>query len=115
LVDIIERVVKAGKLPPELRGDLDAEETVLVSVRARFISSFRGLSSADKVAAILAIELFQENPHDVSLYNHDLVGAMAGRRAFAAAHDLRIVFTERGNYEDVTLLHVGSHSEVYRR
>jgi hypothetical protein len=31
--DIIERVIKAGELPPELRGDLDAETTVLVSVR----------------------------------------------------------------------------------
>jgi mRNA-degrading endonuclease YafQ of YafQ-DinJ toxin-antitoxin module len=64
---------------------------------------------------IRAIELFQENPRDASLHNHDLVGVMAGRRAFAAAHDLRIVFSERGNYQDVTLLHVGGHSEVYRR
>jgi hypothetical protein len=31
--DIIEKLIKAGKLPPELRGDLDAETPVLVSVR----------------------------------------------------------------------------------
>jgi hypothetical protein len=31
--DIIEKLIKAGELPPELRGDLDAETTVLVSVR----------------------------------------------------------------------------------
>ncbi len=81
----------------------------------RFVSSFKKLSSADKIAVIHAIELFQENPHDASLRNHGLVGIMAGRRAFAAARDLRIVFSERGNYDDVTLLHVGGHSEVYRR
>jgi len=81
----------------------------------RFISSFRRLSSTDKIAVIHAIQLFQENPREVSLHNHDLVGVMAGKRAFAAADDLRIVFSERGNYEDVTLLHVGGHSEVYRR
>jgi mRNA-degrading endonuclease YafQ of YafQ-DinJ toxin-antitoxin module len=81
----------------------------------RFVSSFKRLSAADKIAVIHAIELFQESPHDESLHNHDLVGMMAGRRAFAAAPDLRIVFSERGNYEDVTLLHVGGHSEVYRR
>jgi hypothetical protein len=30
--DIIEKLIKAGELPFELRGDLDAETTVLVSV-----------------------------------------------------------------------------------
>jgi hypothetical protein len=33
MTDIIEKVVKAGDLPPGLRGDLDAEAAVLVSVR----------------------------------------------------------------------------------
>lgn len=161
--DIIDKVIKAGDLPPQLRGDLDADETVLVSVRRltengfteafeaevleaeqdvegvpfrpakdvieelttlaknnsgyspRFASSFRKLASADKITVLHAIELFQENPRDVSLHNHDLVGRLSGKRAFAAGDDLRIVFTERGNYQDVTLLHVGSHSTVYRR
>ena len=79
------------------------------------MAAFRRLPSADKSAVVHAIELFQENPHDESLHNHGLEGAMAGRRAFAATHDLRIVFSERGNYADVTLLHVGGHSAVYRR
>ena len=81
----------------------------------RFISSFKRLSAVDKTEVIHAIELFQENPHDETLHNHNLVGMTAGRRAFAAADDLRIVFSERRGYEDVTLLHVGTHSEVYRR
>jgi mRNA-degrading endonuclease YafQ of YafQ-DinJ toxin-antitoxin module len=81
----------------------------------RFVSSLRRLSSSDKTEVIHAIELFQEIPHDESLLNHALTGAMAGRRAFAAADDLRIAFFERGNYEDVILLNIGGHSEVYRR
>jgi hypothetical protein len=33
MTDIIEKIVKAGELPPELRGDFAADVTVLVSVR----------------------------------------------------------------------------------
>jgi hypothetical protein len=40
---------------------------------------------------------------------------MAGKRAFAVADDLRVVFVERGNHQDVTLLDVGGRSSVYRR
>jgi len=39
---------------------------------------------------------------------------MNGKRAIVVDHDLRIIFTERGNYQDVTLLDVGSDAEVYR-
>jgi hypothetical protein len=33
MTNIFEKVVKAGELPPRLRGNLDAEAPVLVSVR----------------------------------------------------------------------------------
>jgi mRNA-degrading endonuclease YafQ of YafQ-DinJ toxin-antitoxin module len=81
----------------------------------RFVASLRRLAPADKIAVIHTLELFVENPFDPSLRNHALAGRMTGKRAFAVAGDLRIVFAERGNYQDVTLLDVGGHSSVYRR
>jgi addiction module RelE/StbE family toxin len=80
----------------------------------KFISSFRKLAAADKAAVILAVELFQENPLHASLRNHALMGKMSGKRAIIVAHDLRIIFTERGNHQEVTLLDVGGHAEVYQ-
>jgi mRNA-degrading endonuclease YafQ of YafQ-DinJ toxin-antitoxin module len=70
---------------------------------------------AGKIAVLHAFELFRENSFDPSLSNYGVVGGMAGKRAFSADHDLRIVFVERGNRHDVTLLYVGGHAEVYRR
>ena len=81
----------------------------------RFAASFRALPTADKVVVLHAIELFRENPFDASLNNHELIGGLAGKRAISADQDLRIVFVERGNYRDVTLLHVGGHAVVYPR
>jgi addiction module RelE/StbE family toxin len=80
----------------------------------KFGASFRKLPSADKTAVIHVIELFQQHPFDPSLCNHALTGNMSGKRAIAVDHDLRIVFTERNNYQDVTLLDVGGHADVYR-
>ena len=77
--------------------------------------ALRKLPAADRIAVVPIIEMFQENPVDSSLRNHALMGRMSGKRAVVVDHDLRIIFTERGNYKDVTLLDVGSHSEVYRR
>ncbi len=79
-----------------------------------FSASLRKLEAADKTAVIHAVELFQENPFDPSLRNHALTGKMSGKRAIVVEHDLRIIFTERSNYRDVTLLNVGGHAEVFR-
>jgi addiction module RelE/StbE family toxin len=81
----------------------------------QFTSSYRKISPADRMAVIHAVELFQENPFDPSLNNHALAGRMTGRRAISVGHDLRVVFTERGGHQDVTLLDVGTHASVYRR
>jgi mRNA-degrading endonuclease YafQ of YafQ-DinJ toxin-antitoxin module len=81
----------------------------------RFVASLRGLPPDHKTAVIHALELCRDDPFDPSLGNHALAGRITGKRAFAAADDLRIVFTERGNYQDVTLLDVGGHSGVCRR
>jgi addiction module RelE/StbE family toxin len=81
----------------------------------KFASSLRKLTAADKKMVIHAIELFQEQPFHPSLRNHALTGKMSGKRAIVIDYDTRIIFTERGSYQDVTLLDVGSHAEVYRR
>jgi addiction module RelE/StbE family toxin len=80
----------------------------------KFAASFRKLPVADKTAVIHVIELFQQYPSDQSIRNHALTGKMTGKRALVVDHDLRIIFTERNNYEDVTLLDVGGHADVYR-
>jgi addiction module RelE/StbE family toxin len=82
---------------------------------SQFSISLRKLSRQDKQAALLALELFIENPDEASLHNHPLSGAMAGKRAFAVADDLRVVFVEQGNYHRVTLLDIGTHASIYRR
>lgn len=80
----------------------------------KFAVALRRLSPQDKRLALHTIEAFQENPFDPSLRNHALTGSMTGKRAIAVDHDLRIIFTERGDYRDVTLLDVGPHAQVYR-
>jgi len=50
--DTIDKPIKAGQLPPDLRGNLDPRETVLVTVRQ---ITPNGLT-ADQEAAILAAE-----------------------------------------------------------
>jgi hypothetical protein len=54
--DIIEKVIKAGDLPPGLRGDLDAEETVLVSVRRLTENGFTEAFEAEVLKAEQDVE-----------------------------------------------------------
>ena len=58
----------------------------------------------------MAVELFRGTPFIASKYA--LIGKT--KMAIVVDHDLRIIFTERGNYQDVTLLDVSGHAEVYR-
>lgn len=81
----------------------------------KFLASFRNLVKDQKRAALAAIALFQEYPYHPALHNHALTGRMIGKRAFAADSDLRIVFSDRSDYRDVTLLDIGKHEDVYRR
>jgi len=81
----------------------------------KFAVALKKLSASDKAAALHALEWFEENPFAPQLRNHALTDSMAGKRALVVEHDLRIIFTERGNHRDVTLLDIGSHARVYRR
>ncbi len=80
----------------------------------RFAAAARRLSVADKRAVTLALEWFVESPTAPGLANHALGGSMSGMRSVSADGDLRIVFTARGGYTEVTLLDVGRHLDVYR-
>ncbi len=80
----------------------------------QFMASFRRLSYADKMAVNEVIETFQDNPHDPSLANHALRGSMTGKRSLSVDHNLRIVFTVKGDYDQAVFLNVGTHDEVYR-
>jgi mRNA-degrading endonuclease YafQ of YafQ-DinJ toxin-antitoxin module len=81
----------------------------------QFSTSLRKPGPQDKRATRLALEVFAENPNEPSLHNHPLTAVMTGKRSFAVTDDLRVVFVERGNYQEVTLLDIGTHAAVYRR
>jgi len=81
----------------------------------RFENRFRRLPHAHKKAAVEVIDAFLDNPHASSLGNHALRGAMAGTQSIEVDNDLRIIFTVKGDYDEVTFLNIGTHIEVYRK
>lgn len=54
--DIIEKAIKGGDLPPGFRGDLDAEETVLVPVRRLTENGFTEAFEAEVLKAEQDVE-----------------------------------------------------------
>lgn len=64
-----------------------------------------------------ALQLLQENPFAVQLATHKLKGHLAGVWACSAGYDLRILFefvrNPKREEEDVFLLEIGTHDEVY--
>ncbi len=75
-----------------------------------FYDAFRKLSSSDKESVKVVIDVFQDNPHDPSLWNHPLEKPMLGKRSISAWEDLRIIFREKAWYIEVLML----ESEVMR-
>jgi addiction module RelE/StbE family toxin len=61
----------------------------------------------------ISLSKFMINPLDAELKNHKLNGRLKGLRAISAANDLRIIFLEKGNYQIVYMIAVGSHNQVY--
>lgn len=62
----------------------------------------------------LHVKLFQRNPDDTRLDNHELHGRMEGRFAFAVTEDIRIVYRLVGK-NTVRFLAVGTHAMVYQK
>ena len=57
------------------------------------------------------------NPFAPQLETHKLKGKLSGSWACSAGYDLRIVFdfvkSEKSNTDDILLLAIGTHDEVY--
>jgi mRNA-degrading endonuclease YafQ of YafQ-DinJ toxin-antitoxin module len=64
-----------------------------------------------------ALRLLVVNPFAPQLETHKLKGKLSGSWACSAGYDLRIVFdfvkTEKGSEDDILLLAIGTHDEVY--
>lgn len=58
-----------------------------------------------------ALRRFSRNPRDPLLHTHRLGGDLKDYWAFSVDQDLRVVFRWQG--EEVFLVSVGSHDEVY--
>jgi mRNA-degrading endonuclease YafQ of YafQ-DinJ toxin-antitoxin module len=63
------------------------------------------------------LQLLLDDPFHPSLETHKLKGKLAGAWACRAGYDLRIVFDfcagDRPGENDVLLINMGSHDEVY--
>jgi mRNA-degrading endonuclease YafQ of YafQ-DinJ toxin-antitoxin module len=75
----------------------------------QLVASLSRLTAGKREAVAHTVDWFAENPLADGLANHPLFGRMAVRRAIAVDGDLRIVFRERGEYAEATLLDVGRH------
>jgi len=56
--------------------------------------------------------LFLKNPFDKRLRTHKLTGKLEGLWAFSVAYDCRVIFKFLGK-DEVLLVDIGSHDEVY--
>jgi len=63
------------------------------------------------------LRLLVVNPFVPQLETHKLKGKLSGSWACSAGYDLRIVFdfvkAEKGSEDDILLLTIGTHDEVY--
>jgi mRNA interferase YafQ len=63
------------------------------------------------------LRLLQENPFAPQLATHKLKGKLAGSWACSVGYDLRIVFdfvkSTNQQEDDILLLEIGTHDEVY--
>ncbi len=84
-----------------------------ILLHKNFKKSYAKFSSNQKEHIKKVLELFKENPHNPSLKNHALHGKDQGKRVISVGGDLRIVFEEEDNYENVICIRVGSHAQVY--
>jgi addiction module RelE/StbE family toxin len=63
------------------------------------------------------LKVLEENPFAPRLETHKLKGKLSGSWACSAGYDLRIVFdfveSEKQKEDDIFLLEIGTHEEVY--
>ncbi|MDQ7023538.1 MAG: hypothetical protein Q9M97_08650 [Candidatus Gracilibacteria bacterium] len=72
------------------------------------------LQIRDKDKVDMVLVLFSENPINKRLRNHSVSPKYPGCRSIDAGFDLRIILKEeKDGYQIVTLIKVGTHSELY--
>jgi mRNA-degrading endonuclease YafQ of YafQ-DinJ toxin-antitoxin module len=59
-----------------------------------------------------ALGLFSKNTFDARLRTHKLTGKLEGLWAFSAAYDCRVIFKFL-SHDEVLLIDIGGHDEVY--
>jgi len=78
-----------------------------------FRKQYNKLDTNKKHLVEKALSTFIENPNATQLRNHALKGNYKDCRSIDAAFDLRIIFYQEKNYFIVTLLKIGTHSQLY--
>ncbi|EKD93384.1 MAG: hypothetical protein ACD_28C00158G0001 [uncultured bacterium] len=79
-----------------------------------FRKSYKKLvKNSEKLKSVIheKLKLFERNPLDPSLKNHNLKGKLKGYRAIVIGYDLRAIF--RCEDEIVIFFDIGTHDEVY--
>jgi len=84
-----------------------------VVLHRNFRKGLEDLNPSQKKRVGVILQIFKNNPFAPQLRNHALHGKQKGRRAISAGGDVRLVFTETNNYEQVHFLSVGTHNQVY--
>jgi addiction module RelE/StbE family toxin len=87
---------------------------------ASFVRAFKRIARKDPQLTNKAkniLELLSNDPYHPSLRTHKLKGRLAGSWACSVDYDTRIIFdfvqNPSSNNEEILLLSVGSHDEVY--
>jgi len=80
----------------------------------RYKKQYRKLPVKQRKKIKATLKTFHKNPRDPRLRNHPLKGNRYGECSISVTGDLRIVFIADDNYQRVTLLNVGTHTQVYK-
>lgn len=87
---------------------------MIIQFHQHFEKQFKKLTPVLRKKVQAALAQFLRNPHDPHLRNHELKGALTGKRAFWVTGDVRVIFEVHGDYIVVMVLGVGTHSQMYR-
>ena len=86
---------------------------MIIHVHRHFKKHYHKLSPIVRNKIDKVIILFKEDPFTASLRNHELQGALNGRRAISVMRDVRIIYEMEGNHAIVLFLDVGTHAQLY--
>ncbi|MEN9558683.1 MAG: hypothetical protein RL141_1052 [Candidatus Parcubacteria bacterium] len=84
-----------------------------IDYHRHFIKHLKRLPVSIQEKVEVAVGRFKDDPYDVRLKNHALLGSLVGRRAIWVTGDVRIIFVEHKGYTLVLFLDVGTHAQVY--